>query len=151
MGTVKVRDDIIHSAKIIIYKTEDHERLYLIVQEPEGIWGFVGGAEDVKDKDLQKTATREIQEEIGLTPLSYDLKSSNVTYEFVHTDPQSPRYKKKGILHAYTAEYNAKEPINLNPELIKYEWQPRAEVIKKLTDSYPYLIEVFQKVVDLFE
>lgn len=145
--TTKVTNNTIHSAKVFLYK-KDVENLFLVVQEPEGLYGFVGGAQDEEDKTLRNTAVREIQEEINLTENSYTLTETPITYEFVHTDPKSNRYKKKGVLHAFIARYNESEAINLNPELLQYKWLTKEDVFKYIADSYPYLAEVFQKVID---
>lgn len=151
MVTLKVVRNTIHTVKIIMYKFENGERKFLTILEPENIYGFVGGAQDTEDKDLHETAVREIKEEISLSPISYTLSETPVTHKFLHTDIASPRYNKIGILHAFTAEYNKNEAIILCKELLKYEWLLPEEVTKRLTDSYPYLTDVFQKVVDLIE
>lgn len=150
MSRVKIVDNTIHSAKIFIYKN-DREPLFLVLKEPEGLYGFVGGAEDEADGNIINTAKREIREELNLTNKSYHLIKTGITWEFMHTDPHSERFGKKGILHAFLAKYNEQEPIVLNSELDSYEWTTVDGVFKRLDNSYSYLKQVFQRVLSLLE
>lgn len=147
MGKVKVVDNTIHSVKIFVYTVTDGKRLFLILKEPEGIYGFVGGAQDAEDETFLDTAKRELKEEVGLTDKSCQLIETDIIYHFMHTDPKSERYGKKGLLHAFLAQYNATEEIKLDNELLEYKWVTADMVLKKITSSYPYLTDVFKKVI----
>ena len=53
MGKVKLINDTINSAKVFLYKKNKNNKiLFLILNEPEGIYGFVGGAQDEEDKSI---------------------------------------------------------------------------------------------------
>lgn len=142
----KVVNNTIHSAKIILYKKHRGRTLFLLLKEPEKLYSFIGGAQDTNDHAIIDTARRELFEEVGLTEKSCKLKETTITHEFVHSDPQSNRFGKKGKLHAFLAHYNGNEKINLEAELLGYEWITAEEVLKKLASSYDYLPTVFEKV-----
>lgn len=150
MGKVKIVNNTIHSAKIFVYKVYDGKRFFLILKEPEGIYGFVGGAQDIEDETIRDTAERELFEEVGLTRKSCKLIETNITYKFVHTDPKSVRFGKKGFLHAFIAQYNGEEKIVLDKELLGFEWVSEDVVLEKIKTSYPYLTDVFNKALGLF-
>lgn len=147
MSTVEVINNTIHSVKIILYKRSDSEILYLVLKEPEGLFGFVGGAKDIDDIDFTYTAKREILEELGLTEKSYTLTECDFTHEFVHTDTQSPRFGKKGIQHIYLAHYTAIEEIKLSDELLGCEWLPENQVFERLQTSYTYFKSLFTRAI----
>lgn len=151
MEKVKIVNNTIHSAKIFVYKESDGTKSFLILKEPERIYGFVGGAQDMDDETIFATAKRELSEEVGLTEKSCELIETNITYEFVHTDPKSERFGKKGVLHAFIAKYDNSEEIILDKELLGCEWVPVDIVFERVKSSYPYLTDVFKKVIKLIE
>lgn len=145
MSSEKIVNNTIHSVKIILYKRQKDAIQYLILKEPEGIYGFVGGAQDIDDVSITQTAIREIFEEIQLTQKSYVLTDCNFFQNFIHTDKQSPRYGKKGVQHAFLGEYNGAEDIQLCDELLSYQWALKETVFEKIKTSYPYLKTIFEK------
>lgn len=149
MGKIKVVANTIHSAKVFIYRIEKKRPSFLVIKEPEGIYGFPGGAQEVSDVTILDTARRELVEETGLTEKSCTIKETNLTHEFVHTDPKSERFGKKGILHAFLAEYNGYEPVKLDSELLQVAWLREKDVLQTIKTSYPYLTPVFKKIVNM--
>lgn len=147
----KVVKNTIHSAKIILYKKQRGETLFLLLKEPEKLYSFIGGAQDTNDKTITDTARRELFEEVRLTEKSCKLKETSVTHTFVHTDKKSPRYGKKGILHAFIAAYDGSEEIQLDKELLSYEWLTELKTIETLKASYTYLPQVFNKVIEVIK
>ena len=151
MSNVKIRNNQIHSVKIILYRRTNTGYEYLLIKEPEGIYGFVGGAEDEIDLTIEETAKREICEEVGLSFKSVDLKKTEFTHTFIHSDQTSPRFGKTGILHVYIGKYNEKEKIKLEPELKEYVWKEEEEVKNALKTSYKYLPSIFKKATELLK
>lgn len=145
---VKVVDNTIHSVKGILYKEVDGGRLFLMTKEADtGLFGFPGGAEDEEDTDYLSTLKREVHEEIGLSEKAYEIVDPAITHEFVHEDPNSPRYLKKGVLHVYLLKYNGNEVVAPSDELESVVWLSSNSVLENLIGSYAYWNSVFEKVL----
>jgi 8-oxo-dGTP pyrophosphatase MutT (NUDIX family) len=148
---VKIIGDTIHSVKVIVFRKTTFGIEFVVIKEPEGWYSFPGGAQDVIDNSLKETAQRELKEELGLTSASYTLESTDITHAFLHTDKNSPRYGKKGVLHIFLAEYNGKDQIHLDSQLQEFAWDTESAVLAKLEHAYPYLKTVFSQAMSLLD
>ncbi len=149
MGKVKVVGNTIHSVKVVVYKVDHAIIHFLLLKEPEGLYSFVGGAQDIEDNTIEDTARREIYEEVSFVPSDYALIVTPIIHEFIHTDPKSERFGKAGTLHIFLAKYEGTEEVRLGDDLQNFSWNSEQEVQKKLQHAYEYLLPVFNKAVQL--
>lgn len=107
----------------------------LIVQYPEGHWGFPKGNKETEDKSLVDTAKRELKEEIDISP-NFFLDTNR--YQF------NESYGKKKIIYfiAFTINSN----INLCNGLNSYKWVDIEDL-----DKFPGFLskQIVRKLVEL--
>lgn len=107
----------------------------LIVQYPEGHWGFPKGYKETEDKSLVDTAKRELKEEIDISP-NFFLDTNR--YQF------NESYGKKKIIYfiAFTINSN----INLCNGLNSYKWVDIEDL-----DKFPGFLskQIVRKLVEL--
>ena len=58
------------SAGIVLFRKEESKKLFLLLHYPSGHWDFVKGKME-KGESTHETATRETQEETGITDIKY--------------------------------------------------------------------------------
>jgi bis(5'-nucleosidyl)-tetraphosphatase len=58
------------SAGIVIFRKEDSKNMFLLLHYPSGHWDFVKGKME-KGESTHETATRETEEETGITDIKY--------------------------------------------------------------------------------
>ncbi len=147
---VKIINNTIYTVKIVVYKKNYKNILFLITKEPEGDYNLPGGAQDITDDSLEETAQRELKEELGMNN-NYKLVKSTITHEFIHSDKKSPRYGKKGILHIFLAEYIGNKDLKASDDLLAIHWMTEIEAIEVLKKSYSYLEPSFRKVLPMIK
>lgn len=115
------------SSGAIIFRRESKNILFLLLHYPEGHWDYTKGKIE-KGEDPIKAATREIQEETGITNLKFIANfEKEIEYEF--------RYKDE-IIHKkvifFLAETDVKD-VTLSSEHTDYLWLTFEDAFKKTT------------------
>jgi len=129
---IDTTNNTILTANAVIYKIENNEYKFLLVEEPDGYWGLPGGAKDVGDKDVTTALHRELAEELQISPDFYKAVKTDIQYEFMYDQPGSSRFGKKGVIHMFFIEWHD-APVNPSKELKSVAWLGRKEAIKRLT------------------
>jgi len=124
------------SAGAIIFRKEE-EIKYLLIQYGLGHWEFPRGMIE-KGESLEKTARREIKEEVGIEDIEFVPGFKEWTKFFF-------KLKGKNIMKIATfflAETKKKE-VKLSYEHQDFKWLPYQEALKQLT--FKNSKEVFKK------
>jgi len=141
------KEKIYRGAIALFCKKTDQEPLFLVVENTKtGNVSFVGGAKEDFDQSLEECAQREIEEELGLEPGQYKLKSTGVKQEFVFGPQKVDRAGCKGEYHIFLAKMSAEDEIGHTGELKSAKWMTKEEVLQSL--SFPDLKEIFEKVIE---
>jgi 8-oxo-dGTP pyrophosphatase MutT (NUDIX family) len=144
--SVKISNNTIYAAKAIIYRNSLDGREFLVTKEKDtGLYGFVGGAQDEGDMTIEETMQRELLEEVGLR--GEKLLPTSITYAFTHTDQNSPRFGKQGVLTLFLINYSG-APLILAEELEEIQWVSEGTALDLLKNSYSYWPELFLKVIE---
>ena len=132
----------------IFYKKVDDKLLFLVIEntKTENV-SFVSGAEEDADElSLEKTAQREAEEELGLSPDSYQLEPTTINHEFVFNSKKAERAGKKASYQIYLADItNTNNEIGHTGELKSAKWMTKEEALDSLT--FPELKELFEKAI----
>ena len=80
--TLDLTDDIIKNVRAVIWKEGDNGPLFLLTQEPSGVFTIPGGCKDAEDADLLSALHRELQEELGLEPGDYSVQVTDISKEY---------------------------------------------------------------------
>ncbi|MCR5761026.1 MAG: NUDIX domain-containing protein [Sphaerochaetaceae bacterium] len=100
------------SCGAVIYTKDNDKIKYLLVLEPNGVWGFPKGHVEKNETEVE-TALREIREETGLhVELNTEFKEVE-NYSFQMKD--SPRINKQVIY--FLGEYSDQIPVVARPEI----------------------------------
>jgi 8-oxo-dGTP pyrophosphatase MutT (NUDIX family) len=140
----------------IIFRKENGERLYLLLQYRRKHWEFVKGHIDSGETD-QETLRREAREEAGIEDLEIIPGFKEYTKYFFrqYEELVSEEDKKKGkipwvfkLVTFYLAETKTKD-IKLSWEHQDYKWLPFTEALKQTT--YKGSKEILQKAHNFLE
>lgn len=141
------------SVGAIIFRIENGERLYLLLQYKRKHWEFVKGHIDPGETDEQ-TLRREAKEEAGLEDLEI-IPGFKEYAKFIfkqYAEKMSEADRKAGkivwvfkIVNFYLAKTQTKE-IKLSEEHQDYKWLPIEEAIKQTT--FKGSREILQKAHD---
>jgi len=135
-------------AMVIFQRTINRVNEYLVVSNSQtGNVSFVAGAQEGKEQ-LEDTAIREVEEELGLTIVNYTLKPTEIYHEFVF-GPNKPEWA--GSPAAYQVFrgqlYDPRQKLTHTQELKSAKWMNRDEVLNSLT--FPDLKEVFSRFLQV--
>lgn len=125
----KPKISIEKSCGIILYKTENGLREYLLLHYPGGHWDFAKGHVEKSDKSEEATARRELEEETGITQIQIDPFYRNAMYyEF-----KRGRFEivKKTVVF-FLAESSGKD-VTISHEHRNFIWLPYEKAYQKLT------------------
>ena len=115
------------SSGIVVFRIQDGDRYFLLLNYPSGHWDFVKGKIEPGETDHQ-TAIREAKEETGIDELKFiDNFEQEIEYSF--------QFEKK-MIHKqvvfFLAETKTKE-IVISFEHQDFAWLEFDEAIKKIT------------------
>jgi len=138
---------------VVIFRRENKEIYYLILDYGYGYWGFSKGHME-KGEELKQTALREAKEETGIKDLNFikDFEEkSEYSYEvngqkiFMENNRNSFKLNDKNIFKIvvyFLAETKTKK-IAISHEHKAYKWLAYQDALEKLT--YKDCIETLEK------
>ena len=115
------------SCGVVLYRTTENEKHFLLLQYPQGHWSFVKGHVGVGESE-HETALRELQEETGIFDaeiLANFREEISYWYQF---DGKSS-HKQVVYFLAKTSTTNVK----LSHEHQNFQWVPESQVLDQLT------------------
>jgi bis(5'-nucleosidyl)-tetraphosphatase len=115
------------SAGVVIYRMDNGNPKYLILQHERGHWDFVKGNVE-KNEELRDTMIREAQEETGIQDLEFDDAFENRISYFYKRGGQT--VYKEVVFHL--AETKT-EGVKISYEHVGYDWQNFDETLIKLS------------------
>jgi 8-oxo-dGTP pyrophosphatase MutT (NUDIX family) len=108
------------SAGIIVYRLDNNERTYLLLQYPGKYWDFPKGKLELTEKWID-AAIRETKEETGLENLIIE-SSFEHSYSYIFSDFKSNKIEKTVVFFIGKAEINSQ--VTLSYEHVDYLWLP---------------------------
>lgn len=119
----------IHSAGIVVYRTQKNSIEYLLIQHEGGTehWDFPKGKLEEGEDELQ-AALRELKEETGLDVIVQGEFQESFEYDFIDHDGL-PAHKKVTFFVGLAQSYNVK----LSDEHQNAQWLSYEEARPKLT------------------
>tara|TARA_B100001750_G_scaffold157365_1_gene126589 strand:+ start:276 stop:695 length:420 start_codon:yes stop_codon:yes gene_type:complete len=115
------------SAGVVLFQNVSSEKLFLLLNYPQGHWDFVKGKIE-ENETLYETARRETKEETGISNIEFiDGFEENIEYDF--------RFKREDV-HKKVIFFIAKtdiKKIRLSHEHNDYLWSGYSESLKKIT------------------
>ena len=115
------------SAGVVLFQNVSSEKLFLLLNYPQGHWDFVKGKIE-ENETLYETARRETKEETGISNIEFiDGFEENIEYDF--------RFKREDV-HKKVIFFIAKtdtKKIRLSHEHNDYLWLGYSESLKKIT------------------
>ena len=138
-------DKVYKGAIALFYKTQDNQKLYLVVENAEtGNVTLVSGAFEEGDQTLEDTARREIKEELGIID-GYTLVPLNVHHQFVFGSKKKERAGHKGDYQVFGIDASHLYTATHTSELKNVKWMNKDTAATSFTFSD--LKEVFEKAV----
>jgi len=115
------------SSGAIIFRKENNEIFYLLIQYGLGHWDFSRGLIE-KGEKLEETAKREIQEETGLIDLEF-IPGFKETVKFFY------KFEGKNIMKfaTYFLVETKQREIKLSYEHNDFVWLPYEQALEKIT------------------
>ena len=115
------------SAGVVLFRNVSSEKLFLLLNYPQGHWDFVKGKIE-ENETLYETARRETKEETGISNIEFiDGFEENIEYDF--------KFKREDV-HKKVIFFIAKtdtKKIRLSHEHNDYLWSGYSESLKKIT------------------
>ncbi len=115
------------SAGVVLFQNVSSEKLFLLLNYPQGHWDFVKGKIE-ENETLYETARRETKEETGISNIEFiDGFEENIEYDF--------RFKREDV-HKKVIFFIAKtdtKKIRLSHEHNDYLWLGYNDALKKTT------------------
>ena len=115
------------SAGVVLFQNVSSEKLFLLLNYPQGHWDFVKGKIE-ENETLYETARRETKEETGISNIEFiDGFEENIEYDF--------KFKREDV-HKKVIFFIAKtdtKKIRLSHEHNDYLWLGYSESLKKTT------------------
>ena len=130
------------SAGIVLYRTEDSKKLFLLLHYPSGHWDFVKGKME-KNETSHETAIRETKEETGITDIVFVENFEEwIEYNFKY---RGELVQKKVVF--FLAETKTKE-IKISHEHSEYIWMDYNTSMEKTTfDNAKTVLTKAQKLL----
>ncbi len=115
------------SAGAVIFRSQNEERLFLLLNYPTGHWDFVKGKMEREETEYQ-TTIRESREETGIVDLEF-VKGfeQTIQYDFQY---EGISIHKQVVF--FLAQTQTRE-IKLSHEHLDYVWLNLQDAIKKIT------------------
>jgi len=134
---------ILKTIGAILYRIENNQILYLLLQYPDKAWGFPKGIQDTGET-FEQTAKREIWEETGIKKLELD---TNHKFEFDYFCFYD------GIKHhKFATLFLAKtedKKVKISHEHLNFEWLNFEDALQKLTyDNNKRILKQAQEIID---
>ncbi|MEM3593207.1 MAG: NUDIX domain-containing protein [Candidatus Jordarchaeaceae archaeon] len=132
------------SAGVVIYRVENGNPKYLILQYEKGHWDFVKGNVEANEK-LRDTMIREAEEETGIQDLKFDNDFENKISYFYKREGKT--VYKEVIFHL--AETQTQQ-VKISYEHVGYTWLSYEEALQKLSyeNSKKTLKKAHKKVME---
>ena len=130
------------SAGIVLFRTEDSQKLFLLLHYPSGHWDFVKGKME-KGESIHETAIRETQEETGITDVTFlENFEEWIEYNFQY---QGELVHKKVVF--FLAETKTKD-VKISHEHLDYTWMDYNTAMEKTTfDNAKTVLTKAQKLL----
>ncbi|MBU0981125.1 NUDIX domain-containing protein [Patescibacteria group bacterium] len=117
------------SCGIIVFRTENSIREYLLLHYPGGHWDYPKGHVEERDSSEKETACRELQEETGITKIKFIPGFREpMYYQFFRGKSE---LVKKTVVY-FLAEVQQIDVV-ISFEHQGFIWLPYSEAMKKLT------------------
>lgn len=131
-----------HVSSGILPLTRDESPEYLLLQYPQGHWGFPKGHVE-SGENLLETVLRELEEETGLSEIDpFEDFQEEIEYWYHHDES---RHHK--IVHFF-AGYVARNPVQLSDEHVDYDWLSTDETRDTIT--YDNERQLFENWLDFY-
>ncbi|MFB0562246.1 MAG: bis(5'-nucleosyl)-tetraphosphatase [Candidatus Lokiarchaeia archaeon] len=115
------------SAGVVIYRMENYDPKYLILQHERGHWDFVKGNLE-KNEKLRDTMIRETTEETGIQDLEFDDDfEKKISYFYRRSGKTVYKQVVFGLAETQT------EQVKISSEHIGYKWVNYKEALKTLS------------------
>jgi bis(5'-nucleosidyl)-tetraphosphatase len=116
------------SAGVVLFKTVDGRREYLLLRYIPGHWDFAKGKLDSGEDNTQATH-RELFEETGLRASLISGFGHTIAYVFRNQD----RRMVNKVVFFFVGELDGDDKVTLSHEHTQGEWLPFAQACKRLT------------------
>lgn len=117
-----------HSCGFVVFCEEKEERLFLLLQYPEGHFDFPKGHREDADIDELATAVREFTEETGIQSIS-PVSGFMTTMEYSYRRDNEQHQK---VVDYFLGEVNCKD-VEISHEHKGFVWLPYVEALEKVT------------------
>lgn len=118
----------IHSAGIIPYKINNGTLFYLLLHYSAGHWDFPKGKIEAGETK-EEAASRELQEETGLTAHLHNNFEETVHYIFTDYDKKLA----KKTAYFFIGKVTTNDPVQLSYEHTNFMWLSYKDALKQLT------------------
>jgi bis(5'-nucleosidyl)-tetraphosphatase len=118
----------LESAGIIVYRKNNSDISYLLLQYLHGHWDFVKGKLE-PGENRREAALRELQEETGITVVTLEPNFSK-SLSYVYTERDGIVTKK--TVHFFVGRVTDTH-ITLSSEHVDYTWLPLEDALQQLT------------------
>ncbi len=115
------------SAGVVVFRKENSQNLFLLLHYESGHWGFPKGHIE-KGESIKQTATRETEEETGITDLDFK-KDFKEWIKYFYRREEEKYFK---IVTYLLAETNQKE-VKISHEHVDYKWLTFKQALNQLT------------------
>jgi 8-oxo-dGTP pyrophosphatase MutT (NUDIX family) len=142
-------DNIIKNVRAIIWKKAENGPLFLLTQEPSGVFTIPGGCKDAEDADLLTALHRELREELYLDPADYSVQATDIRkeYEYLYSTPLE-RAGKNTIISLFIISDLSKEP-RASAEIKNIVWVTADEALQML--KAPHMNELFRMGLEIVQ
>jgi bis(5'-nucleosidyl)-tetraphosphatase len=116
-----------HSAGAVIFRKENGQTLYLLLHYEEGHWGCAKGHLE-KDETVEQTARREIQEETGLTDISFVPGFKEINQYFFMS-----KHERINKTVTFLLAETRSAAVTISDEHTDFAWLPYEEAFERIT------------------
>lgn len=117
------------SCGVILYRTVEERREYLLLHYPGGHWDFPKGHVEERDADEQATALRELHEETGIQEIIF---TSGYREPMYYEFNRGFKERVKKVVIYFLAQTEQVE-VSISFEHQNYEWLPYDAALERLT------------------
>lgn len=141
-------EKVYRGAIVLFYKDTPEGRWYLVAHNAvTGNVSLVSGSEEKDDDNsLERTAVREVSEELGIPDDAYALRPLPVSHRFVFGPKKVERAGHRGEYQVFVGNLTAHDGVvGHTSELTGTQWLSEEEARERL--SFPDLKDVFTEAV----
>ena len=128
--------------------TNDQEQI-LLTQESDDSWSLPGGARESSDEDMGATLIRELEEELGLTPETYQITSTDISVSFIYDERSKSRQGQSARIDLFLVKLEKEAKVESRNEIKNVKWYSIKEGASKLMfDEHRKLVEMGSRLVN---